>query len=593
MTTSEAAAGQDKALGAATRWAIERFAAPSEEPGTACGEKCETDIPELQVSQHQATRFEAPLANFANVLEEASPQAVKSVMSQMFETLPPALCAKMLEPIEVASCSALGHEAAAPSEPQSADFSKVLAEADPETVKLAALQLLHELTPTDYAGILQPLEEATRRLLPSPPGHTEAQGLEAAGWKLAPSVGTWMMPLPRPLATLPAASDSKGTTRAVASTPRKVCRGKSPAKSPSPSPKVDLQRSPRRTAPPSVPSAAAAATPSKQRQTASAQKREAVSPRPSPRVPARTAPAKAASAPAQEEPAPAADVKVPEVSPAASETPPQPQQGEAKKATQTSAPSTQAKVASKAAAKPTPKVPDVKATEAKARAKSPPVRPATTPRGPPVAARAAPVAQTSAKSLSSADIEAQKIEEARKEAKLLAQKNARRMMNRAASAKTLQAPSKESEAALAPSTPPAAKTEGKTMSRPVQQRPPSPLRKTSPPPKETPKVAAKAKAVVATTPTPSKNATKSPRPQQATAARPVTSSTPASQVARDDFAAPRAASASRKVKSPAPTVSSASKLTRVPSATLRVAKKPAQATGKEAEKQKATSAAVA
>jgi len=583
MTTSEAAAGQDKALGAATRWAIERFAAPSEEPGTACGEKCETDIPELQVSQHQETRFEAPLANFANVLEEAPPQAVKSVMSQMFETLPPALCAKMLQPIEVASCSALGHEAAAPSEPQSADFAKVLAEADPETVKLAALQLLHELTPTDYAGILQPLEEATRRLLPSPPGHTEAQGLEAAGWKLAPSVGTWMMPLPRPLATLPATSDSKGTTRAVASTPRKVCRGKSPAKSPSPSPKVDLQRSPRRTAPPSVPSAAAAATPSKQRQTASAQKREAVSPRPSPRVPARTAPAKAASAPAQEEPAPAADVKVPEVSPAASETPPQPQQGEAKKAIQTSAPSTQAKVASKAAAKPTPKVPDVKATEAKARAKSPPVRPATTPRGPPVAARATPVAQTSAKSLSSADIEAHKIEEARKEAKLLAQKNARRMMNRAASAKTLQ----ESEAALAPSTPPAAKTEGKTMSRPVQQRPPSPLRKTSPPPKETPKVAAKAKAVVATTPTPSKNATKSPRPQQATAARPVTSSTPASQ------AAPRAASASRKVKSPAPTVSSASKLTRVPSATLRVAKKPAQATGKEAEKQKATSAAVA
>eukprot|EP00931_Biecheleriopsis_adriatica_P004924 TRINITY_DN106508_c0_g1_i1.p1 TRINITY_DN106508_c0_g1~~TRINITY_DN106508_c0_g1_i1.p1 ORF type:complete len:178 (+),score=50.17 TRINITY_DN106508_c0_g1_i1:36-569(+) len=106
--------------------------------------------------------------NFAVCLGDASAHTVKRVIIQLFDKLGPAQLEKMRQPVERAACHLLGGLAA--TEPQSKDiptFVRVLADADPATVKLAVVKLLQQLTAPEYEILLQALEEAANQLLTS------------------------------------------------------------------------------------------------------------------------------------------------------------------------------------------------------------------------------------------------------------------------------------------------------------------------------------------------------------------------------------------------------------------------------------------
>lgn len=389
----------------------------------------------------------------------------------------------------------------------------------------------------------------------------DAQAVEANSWKLLPSVGTWFMSQPRSLAEVadvPVAAKGETSSSTMHATPRKArASGVVVAKSKS-SPKPEARRTPcrspdgasrtpglakpvrsvqaRATSPlakpvvPSEPPASETLTPSRKRE-AVGTKLRVKSPKPQPKtdehepVPS--------SAPVDD----AASIEVPAAEPSqhVNELAPNTLQLEEKKAAQPQGVLTQ-KTKCNPAVKPrspslqkdkmrSPSVPKDKlrspsVPKERPRAKSPSVaisKPST--KSAPqesTASRAAQKMPGSTKGLSSADIEAKEIEDSRKQAKLLAEKNARRM-NRAPSSKTIT-----QAAAAGPGSPAAPVASSSTTGRDdksstpaatkagaaagaQQARRPSPLRKTQAVPDKASAVGGVAKAVVAATPRPVKS----------------------------------------------------------------------------------------
>eukprot|EP00931_Biecheleriopsis_adriatica_P076159 TRINITY_DN4989_c0_g1_i4.p1 TRINITY_DN4989_c0_g1~~TRINITY_DN4989_c0_g1_i4.p1 ORF type:complete len:934 (-),score=128.08 TRINITY_DN4989_c0_g1_i4:159-2960(-) len=145
--------------------------------------------PTERVSRHEGTQsgMEAERAKFAKLLEEAPPRAVKMVVSQLFEvSIQDPKSENFLLPIKQAARRLLDDSASeeAVSEPQKLDFAQVLADADPEKVKLAACHLLNELPLDDCAQMLQPFESSACHL-PPPQAIVPASAVVASASLLA------------------------------------------------------------------------------------------------------------------------------------------------------------------------------------------------------------------------------------------------------------------------------------------------------------------------------------------------------------------------------------------------------------------------
>eukprot|EP00931_Biecheleriopsis_adriatica_P053255 TRINITY_DN31141_c1_g1_i4.p1 TRINITY_DN31141_c1_g1~~TRINITY_DN31141_c1_g1_i4.p1 ORF type:complete len:1013 (+),score=208.19 TRINITY_DN31141_c1_g1_i4:75-3113(+) len=104
--------------------------------------------------------------NFERVLEEAPPNIVKRVASQMIEMVPSASHVTVTQAMEQVALHLLSTSAseAAPGVPRNANFELALATANPEAVKRALCQVVKQLDLDDYASVLQLFEEAALQL---------------------------------------------------------------------------------------------------------------------------------------------------------------------------------------------------------------------------------------------------------------------------------------------------------------------------------------------------------------------------------------------------------------------------------------------
>jgi len=346
--------------------------------------------------------------------------------------------------------------------------------------------------------------------------------VQANAWNLSPSVGTWLLLKPKMVAP---STIAETVSAMKTSTPSKVQRAtggpsKSPAKAVSSKDKVEVRRSPRRTAP-------AITTSVKGNDQVQAIPEQA---------------SKLAVASAKTSSKSSATSSAPKAVRQESIRQPQLEKCSTSKGSNAAVPEVLDDVNNKAPLKPAGNVPPCaptspcpKASAAKspavlrakspaaARAKSPAAARAKSPANKLDGLSTATTAASASKAMSSADIEAQKIAEKRKQAKLIADRNARRM-HRSAPVKAVESPAPPSEAPA--------------KAHQAKQRAHSPAEKASSLGAEKVKAdstlsksvsakafrgaggpAARAKAVVAAAPTPAKNAGASPRPRPQTPAR--------------------------------------------------------------------------
>lgn len=335
--------------------------------------------------------------------------------------------------------------------------------------------------------------------------------VQVTDWNLSPSVGTWLLLKPKQVAPQPSVALVSATKTSTPSKVKPGGAGKGPAKALSP--KVEVRRSPRRTVPPtfaptakgkdqtvreavaqpaaetSKPSLASAKISSKSSSTVPAQRAVQKENIRQPQQPQKS------SKPAKE-----ANAVAPQVRDAASKKTMVKPEGSVPPCEAAPAPSLEAPRAKSPAAPPAKSPPAI-------RAKSPAALRAKSQRSLPDGGRPDTIAPAGSKAKSSAEIEAQQIEEKRKQAKLLAEKNARRMV-RSASAKAVKA----SPAVAAPTeTQPAKCLAPKAQPRQLSPEAPTACEAAQAFVKVGSGAAARAK-IVAAAPTPAKNTSSSPRP---------------------------------------------------------------------------------